>query len=280
MHVKQLLVPLLLSGLFLSSAAMAETAQPAADAAGASPGQVPAASSDSKPAEKPAHWSYGGSEGPAYWGELSADYSQCSIGRNQSPVDLNQDDAIRSNKDSVQVDYQPMGYELVNNGHTLQATPQGSQPPLQIGSRTFTLKQFHFHDPSEHTFKGRHFPLELHLVHGAEDGALAVLAVVFQEGDENPALAPLVAESLSRGQTRKLAEPLDIRPLLPKKLSYFRLNGSLTTPPCSEGVTWVVFSSPVKASKAQIEALGQIMGGPNNRPVQPLNARILVDEDR
>ena len=129
MHVKQLLVPLLLSGLFLSSAAMAETAQPAADAAGASPGQVPAASSDSKPAEKPAHWSYGGSEGPAYWGELSTDYSQCSIGRNQSPVDLNQDDAIRSNKDSVQVDYQPMGYELVNNGHTLQATPQGSQPP-------------------------------------------------------------------------------------------------------------------------------------------------------
>lgn len=123
MHVKQLLVPLLLSGLFLSSAAMAETAQPAADAAGASPGQVPAASSDSKPAEKPAHWSYGGNEGPAYWGELSTDYSQCSIGRNQSPVDLNQDDAIRSNKDSVQVDYQPMGYELVNNGHTLQATP-------------------------------------------------------------------------------------------------------------------------------------------------------------
>ena len=243
MHVKQLLVPLLLSGLFLSYAAMAETAQPAADAAGASPGQVPAASSDSKPAEKPAHWSYGGSEGPAYWGELSADYSQCSIGRNQSPVDLNQDDAIRSSKDAVQVDYQPMGYELVNNGHTLQATPQGSQPPLQIGSRTFTLKQFHFHDPSEHTFKGRHFPLDLHLVHGAEDGALAVLAVVFQEGDENPALAPLVAESLSRGQTRKLAEP-------------------------------------VKASKAQIEALGQIMGGPNNRPVQPLNARILVDDDR
>ena len=259
---------------------MAETAQPAADAAGASPGQVPAASSDSKPAEKPAHWSYGGNEGPAYWGELSTDYSQCSIGRNQSPVDLNQDDAIRSNKDSVQVDYQPMGYELVNNGHTLQATPQGTQPPLQIGSRTFTLKQFHFHDPSEHTFKGRHFPLELHLVHRAEDGALAVLAVVFQEGDENPALAPLVAESLSRGQTRKLTEPLDIRPLLPKKLSYFRLNGSLTTPPCSEGVTWVVFSSPVTASKAQIEALGQIMGGPNNRPVQPLNARILVDDDR
>ena len=89
-----------------------------------------------------------------------------------------------------------------------------------------------------------------------------------------------MAEPLSRGQTRKLTEPLDIRPLLPKKLSYFRLNGSLTTPPCSEGVTWVVFSSPVKASKAQIEALGKIMGGPNNRPVQPLNARILVDEDR
>ena len=205
--------------------------------AGASPGQVSAASSDSKPAEKPAHWSYGGSEGSVYWGELSTDYSQCSIGRNQSPVDLNQDDAIRSSKDSVQVDYQPMGYELVNNGHTLQATPQGSQPPLQIGSRTFTLKQFHFHDPSEHTFKGRHFPLELHLVHGVEDGALAVLAVVFQEGEENPVLAPLVAESLSKGQTCKLAEPLDIRPLLPKKLSYFRLNGSLTTPPCSEGVT-------------------------------------------
>ncbi|WWT73792.1 carbonic anhydrase family protein [Lautropia mirabilis] len=280
MHIKQLLVPLLLSGLFLSSAAMAETAQPAADAAGASPGQVPAASSDSKPAEKPAHWSYGGNEGPAYWGELSTDYSQCSIGRNQSPVDLNQDDAIRSNKDSVQVDYQPMGYELVNNGHTLRATPQGTQPPLQIGSRTFTLKQFHFHDPSEHTFKGRHFPLELHRCIAPKMVRWPCWPWCSRKGMRTRHWRRWSPSRCPRGQTRKLTEPLDIRPLLPKKLSYFRLNGSLTTPPCSEGVTWVVFSSPVTASKAQIEALSRLMGGPNNRPVQPLNARILVDDDR
>ncbi|UOO80746.1 carbonic anhydrase family protein [Uruburuella testudinis] len=222
------------------------------------------------------HWSYQGNESPAHWGGLSEAYALCRSGKNQSPVDLAK--ALHSSVDTVAFGYLPQRYEVENNGHTVEAKPQGREQTLAIGGKQFVLKQFHFHTPSEHTFKGRHFPMEAHFVHQTADGELAVVAVMFEEGRANPALAPLLADKLKPGQSADLAQALDIMPLFPANRAHFRLNGSLTTPPCSEGVYWVVMETPVSAAKAQIAAMHDIIGYANNRPLQPLNARVVVEE--
>ena len=174
--------------------------------------------------------------------------------------------------------YEPLLYTVEHNGHTIQATPAESVQALHLGDKVFALKQFHFHTPSEHTFLSKYFPMEAHFVHQSEAGELAVLAVMFEEGKENPALAPLLAKKLQAGEKEKLAEKLDVMPLFPEGQSHFRLNGSLTTPPCTEGVNWVVFKTAVNASKAQLDAMRDMIGQANNRPVQPLNARLVIEE--
>lgn len=222
------------------------------------------------------HWSYEGDASPAHWGSLAAEYAVCADGKNQSPVDLSS--AIRAGGDSVRLAYAPMRYRVENNGHAIQVTPATEARALQIGDKSFVLKQFHFHTPSEHTFKGRHFPMEAHFVHQTAEGELAVVAVVFEEGAANPALKPLLTQSLQSGRSVEVAQLADITPLLPADQQHFRLNGSLTTPPCSEGVNWVVMKTPVSASKAQIRKMAAMIGHANNRPVQPLNSRIVVEE--
>lgn len=174
--------------------------------------------------------------------------------------------------------YNVADYKVENNGHTLQATPQGKAQTIVINGKTYTLKQFHFHTPSEHTFKGKHFPMEAHFVHQAEDGTLAVIGSVFKPGKNNPALSALIAKKLKAGESVDLKN-LNIQALLPKDSKSFQLKGSLTTPPCSENVTWVVLKTPVQADAAQFKAMRDIIGGENNRPVQPLNDRE-VNEDK
>lgn len=231
-----------------------------------------------EPSPVPPHWSYEGRESPAHWGELSADYATCSKGRNQSPVDLAE--AIPTGKGKLSFRHRPQHYRVENNGHTIEAVPARVQEALVIGKRHFALKQFHFHVPSEHTFRTRQFPMEIHFVHQGRQDELAVLAVMVREGATNPALQPLLAHPLAPGESVALTEALDISPLLPARRTHFRLGGSLTTPPCSEGVNWVVFVSPIEASPAQIRRMAELIGHPNNRPVQPLNARIVIEEDR
>ena len=208
-------------------------------------------------AEPPPNWSYTGKDGAEHWGDLSPVYAACRLGKNQSPVDLSD---IKTTRDNI------------------QATPEESVQTLHLGNKAFTFKQFHFHTPSEHTFHAKYFPMEAHFVHQSDAGELAVLGVMFKEGEENPALQPLLAKSLKAGDKIKLDGKLDVMPLFPEGQSHFRLNGSLTTPPCSEGVNWIVFKTPVNASKAQLDAMRQMIGQDNNRPVQPLNARIVVEE--
>lgn len=227
-------------------------------------------------AEPPPNWSYTGKDGAEHWGDLSPVYAACRLGKNQSPVDLSDIKTTRDN--SVKFHYEPLAFNVENNGHTIQVTPEESAQTLHLGNKAFTFKQFHFHTPSEHTFHAKYFPMEAHFVHQSDAGELAVLGVMFKEGEENPALQPLLAKSLKAGDKIKLDGKLDVMPLFPEGQSHFRLNGSLTTPPCSEGVNWIVFKTPVNASKAQLDAMRQMIGQDNNRPVQPLNARIVVEE--
>lgn len=194
---------------------------------------------------------------------------------NQSPVDLH--DAHAHSKNSLDlIRHQATHFKIENNGHTLQPTPLKEQTQITIDGTVFELKQFHFHTPSEHTFRGKHFAMEAHFVHQSAKGELAVLSTMFKVGAENPALVPLTAKMLKAGESvEQVIYPAE---LFPKKTAHFRLNGSLTTPPCSEGVHWIVYKNPVTASTAQIAAMKAIIGQDNNRPVQPINSRVVIED--
>ena len=218
-----------------------------------------------------AHWGYDGASGPEHWSELDDSYGTCGSGRNQSPVDLNA--MTEADLAPVTFSYKAGGESVVNNGHTIQVnyTPGST---ISIDGKTFELKQFHFHSPSENTIKGKSFPLEAHFVHADQDGNLAVVAVMFEEGKFNPELEKAWAAMPDKaGDSAQLEVPANAASLMPAAKDYYRFNGSLTTPPCSEGVRWIVLKQYATASKAQIEKFTHVLGHANNRPVQPLNAR-------
>jgi carbonic anhydrase len=217
------------------------------------------------------HWSYSGEAGPENWGKLDAKYVMCTLGRNQSPIDLK--DLVEADLQSMKQDYKAGAAEVINNGHTVQVNyAPGST--LTVAGRTFELKQFHFHAPSENRIGGKQFPMEAHLVHADKDGNLAVVAVMFEDGAANPLLNSVwKAMPAKAGGKAALPAGLSASGLLPSSTDYYRFNGSLTTPPCSEGVWWLVVKKPATASKAQVEQFSKTLGFANNRPVQPANAR-------
>jgi len=222
------------------------------------------------------HWGYSGEAAPQNWGKLDPQFATCAIGRSQSPIDISK--STKHDPTPVRLDYKKGTTEILNNGHTVQVNYQPGSS-LTLDGRSFELKQFHFHAPSENTFKGKHFPLEGHLVHADKDGNLAVVAVMFTEGAANPLLASLWKVMPAKEDEKKaLAQPLSAAQMLPSERHYYLFTGSLTTPPCSEGVLWLVMQKPVSASKGQIDAFVKAVGFPNNRPVQPLNAREVVSQ--
>lgn len=217
------------------------------------------------------HWGYGGEGAPANWHKLDPKFAVCASGKNQSPIDLG--GFIKAELAPLKVAYQAGASEIVNNGHTVQVNyAPGST--LVVDDRTFELKQFHFHSPSENRINGKQFPLEGHLVHADKEGNLAVIAVMFEEGAANAALSNLWSKMpATSGAKGTLPAGMSATSLLPASREYFRFNGSLTTPPCTEGVRWLVMKSPITASKAQVEQFSKTLGFPNNRPIQPVNAR-------
>ncbi|WP_323969657.1 carbonic anhydrase [Aeromonas veronii] len=219
------------------------------------------------------HWEYSGETGPAHWAKLTPEFGQCA-GSNQSPVDLS--GLVEAKLAPLVLHYQAGGNTVVNNGHTVQV---GYAPgsTLQLDGTWFELKQFHFHAPSENLIEGKSYPLEGHLVHVSDKGEIAVVAVMFEAGKANPVLAAAWGALPAKvGETQALKAPLSAEQLLPENRDYYRFSGSLTTPPCSEGVRWLVMKQPVEVSQAQIDAFKAVMHHPNNRPVQPLNGRVVL----
>src|SRR4051812_4734224 len=179
------------------------------------------------------HWSYSGEGAPKNWGKLDAEFAACATGKMQSPIDV----AGTTKRDlkPLALDYRAGPAEILNNGHTIQVNYQPGST-LTVEGRRFELKQFHFHAPSENTFKGHHFPLEGHLVHADKDGKLAVVAVMFSEGAANPLLAALWKTLPAKeGDKKTIADAHSAAELLPAERDYYEFPGSLTTPPCSEG---------------------------------------------
>lgn len=212
-------------------------------------------------------WSYEGDTGPDHWAD------QCK-GAAQTPIDL----AATNSKGPVaySVSYKPVPLAVRNLGHTIQFSGEDAGALNEVGVE-YKLVQVHFHTPSEHVVNGKHYPLEGHFVHASDKGVLAVLGVFFTEGAENPALATLLKHTPKKpgGMIPVEGASIDPNALLPKDNRIYRYNGSLTTPPCSEGVQWHVLAEPVTASKKQIAAISKLEGR-NARPVQKLNDRLLV----
>jgi carbonic anhydrase len=245
------------------------------------PAQAAQAPAPAPPAHAP-HWSYEGADDPSHWAELSPEFASCGTGHQQSPIDLVTSEPTpvgagggfeaarfdRAGSSTVPVD-------IVNNGHTIQVDTVGSSV-LVIGNDRYLLQQFHFHTPSEHTIDGRSYPLEAHFVHKTAGGKLAVIGLLFEQGAENPALAPYWSHlPNSAGPAVDLGRGgVDIRKVLPARYDAYRYAGSLTTPPCSEGVNWLVLKDHATASAAQIEAFRALMRH-DNRPIQPRNGRAI-----
>jgi len=221
-----------------------------------------------------AEWGYTGKIGPEYWGELSPEYRFCKEGKNQSPIDINREVSVRAFLPDLKVHYSKGATYVLNNGHTIKVVVEGKDNYVLIDGKKFYLKQFHFHAPSEHTVNGKNYPFEAHFVNLDDEGNITVLGVFFKVGKENAELEKIWEEMPEEvGEKEKLEKRVRIGALLPKDKSYYRYNGSLTTPPCSEGVRWIVFKKPLQMSKEQLEKFRKVMGVDNNRPVQPINAR-------
>jgi len=221
-----------------------------------------------------AHWGYSGDSGPEHWGQLSPEFSLCSTGRNQSPVNLTS--FIEADLQPLTMQYTTEAGEVVNNGHAIQVNfAPGST--LEVEGRTYELKQIHFHSPSENMIDGKFYPMEGHLVHADEKGQLAVVAVMYEDGAENAAIAGAWKEMPgAAGEKKPLSGLGTVEGFLPASRDYYRFNGSLTTPPCSEGVTWLVLKESAKLAAGQIGQFQKVMGMANNRPVQPTNARMIL----
>ena len=221
------------------------------------------------------HWGYTGHEGPSNWGDLDAKYTACKTGLSQSPINISKKVTVEvDNLEKIDFDYRTGASEVVNNGHTIQVNVKGGSS-IKVDGIEFDLKQFHFHTPSENQIDGKNFPLEAHFVHASKDGKLAVVAVMFEDGKENSTLKKIwnkmphkAGQKAGCGLSSKI-----IKGILPDDKDYYRFSGSLTTPPCSEGVRWFVMEDYSHISAAQTKEFLELFHHANNRPVQAVNAR-------
>jgi carbonic anhydrase len=218
-------------------------------------------------------WSYRGNNGPAHWGQLSPAYAECASGRQQSPIDIS--GAEQANLPKIEFHYTPSSPRIDNSGHTIQVNvPPGSS--ISIDGHSYQLSQIHFNAPSEEEIHGKRHSLVAHFVHRDAAGKLAVVAVFLDAGQPNATLDEIFRQMPSRPGPERAVEgkPIDPAALLPSKRGYYEYEGSLTTPPCSEGVRWFVLKQAVGASTQELDAFRALY--PHNvRPVQPRNGRIV-----
>ena len=222
------------------------------------------------------HWGYQGDTGPAAWGGLKSEYSMCKSGERQSPIDIRGGLAV--NLDPVRFDYQASKFAVLDDGHTVQAKlAPGSS--INIGGRRFDLQQLHFHRPSEERIDGRQFEMSLHLVHKDEQGRLAVVALLFDQGPPNAVVQNVWNNlPLERGEAMPAREALELAALLPNDRRYYTYMGSMTTPPCAEGVQWIVMRAPQSLTAEQIAIFSRIYPM-NARPVQSAAGRRILQSD-
>lgn len=227
----------------------------------------------SAPAARPSiPWSYEGEGGPANWGKLRSDYATCDSGKRQSPIDIR--DSINVDLEQIKFDYKPTRFRIVDTGHTVEVHV-GEGSTLTVMGRQYELVQLHFHRPSEERINGKIYDMSVHLVHRSLDGQLAYLAVLLEKGGEQPLIQTLWNNMpLEVGQELTPEDAIDLNNLLPENRTYWTYMGSLTTPPCTENVLWLVMKQPLQISAEQVAIFSRVYRG-NVRPLQPTNNRLI-----
>lgn len=227
--------------------------------------------------DKP-HWSYtGADDGPDDWGSLGdGQYELCASGRQQSPIDLTP--AAEVAAQAIEFAYHSAKATIENNGHTVEVKPAaGNSISFADGEVAYDVKQFHFHAPGEHVVGATSYPAELHIVHTSSTGERAVVGLLLEEGAANPALEPVLANlPATESPATDLGSEVDMANFLPADRTSYRYPGSLTTPPCDQGVNWIVLKEPVEISADQLDRLEAAVHH-NNRPVQPANDRMPIE---
>ena len=226
------------------------------------------------------HFGYGGEEGPEFWGKLTPAWIRAAVGVEQSPINISTAEVLKENLSNIQFNYfTQSGLDYFNNGHTVQVSAQEGSSITVLG-RVFNLIQFHLHLPSEHQIDGKQFDGELHLVHADALGNLAVVAVFIEKGESsNPLISQLAADPPTAKGQRRIIPTLNAAAVLPANQQYYHFNGSLTTPPATEGVKWFVLASPVLISQIDYDRIRTAITGNNNRPVQSVNGRTIVFDE-
>ncbi|HTD04117.1 carbonic anhydrase family protein [Undibacterium sp.] len=222
------------------------------------------------------HWSYEGEDGPLRWGKLNPTYAKCDIGERQSPIDIR--DGLRVDLNPVTFDYKPSRFNVIDNGHTIQVNV-GPGNYISLLGHNYEMVQFHFHKPSEERINGRGFEMVVHLVHKDGEGKLAVVAVLLERGKAQSLIQTVWNNlPLERNDPVQPLITMDVSQLLPQQREYYTYMGSLTTPPCTEGVLWIVMKQPVEVSPEQLAIFGRLYPM-NARPVQKTSARVIKESN-
>ncbi|MFZ4816235.1 MAG: carbonic anhydrase [Phototrophicaceae bacterium] len=228
--------------------------------------------------DEPPHWTYevGSEVGPEVWGTLSEDFALCGAGKTQSPINVVT--TVPVDIADIAFDYSSSALNILNNGHTVQVNYDAGSS-ISYNGTPYDLLQFHFHTPSEHTINGEAVPMEIHFVHRDANGNLAVVGVMLTEGDaDNAAYADVLANlPAEEADVTTLDFTVSAADMMPAEKTFYTYSGSLTTPPCSEGVRWLLLDTPVSLSAAQIAAFNAVFEL-NARPVQPVNARDVLND--
>ncbi|WP_036169996.1 carbonic anhydrase [Massilia sp. 9096] len=221
-------------------------------------------------------WSYEGELGPANWSKINVDWAKCGVGNRQSPIDIR--DGIKVNLEHISFDYHPSSFSEINNGHTVDVTVGGGNF-ITVGNETYELQGFHFHRPSEEKINGKGTEMVMHLVHKSAEGKIAIIAVLLERGEPHP-LMQTIWDNLPLEKLQTVAPSIVIDPsdALPDRREYFTYMGSLSEPPCTEGVLWMVFKQPRQASPAQM-ALFSRLYPLNARPVQSSGGRMIKESN-
>lgn len=231
---------------------------------------------DPPPPPPPAHWGYSGNSGPDKWGALDKDYATCSLGQRQSPIDIRK--TVKADLPAIQFAYKSTPLSIIDNGHSIKVDTADAGA-ISIDGESYVLKQFHFHRPSEEKINGKAYDMVAHLVHQSKEGKLAVVAVLMEAGKKDHPLIRTLWTHLPLEQDKPVTRKetrIDPSDLLPSRRNYFTFLGSLTTPPCTEGVLWLVLKTPVQVSKEQLGGFATIYRN-NVRPVQPTNNRVIKE---
>ncbi|MBE9563445.1 MAG: carbonic anhydrase family protein, partial [Proteobacteria bacterium] len=224
-----------------------------------------------------AHWGYSGDTGPKHWGSLSEKYSACDSGKQHSPIDIAT--STKADLPPLQFNYSSFPLAIINNGHTIGIETKGAGS-LTIGNDSYNILGFHSHSPTEGAIDGKHADMVMHLVHKSEAGKIAVVAVYFNKGEANPLITTLwnvMPKQVGEVQHHNDIK-IDIKQILPEDSNYYTYAGSFTTPPCTEGVKWIVLKQQVTISAEQLAQYNALYSD-NVRPVQPLNERKVLSSN-